>query len=117
MNNFDFYNPTRILFGKERLDSLDKLIPADSRVLITFGMGSAKKSGLLDKVKDNLGSRMVLEFGGIEPNPHYETLMKAVEIVRNNDIHFVLAVGGGSVIDGTKFICLARITRGKERIC
>lgn len=113
MNNFDFYNPTRILFGKERLDSLDKLIPADSRVLITFGMGSAKKSGLLDKVKDNLGSRMVLEFGGIEPNPHYETLMKAVEIVRNNDIHFVLAVGGGSVIDGTKFICLASNYKGE----
>ncbi len=107
MFNFDFYNPTHIVFGKDRLDTLANLIPADAKVLITFGGGSVKKSGLLNKVKTALGNRKVLEFGGIEPNPHYETLMKAVEIVRGENIDFLLAVGGGSVIDGTKFITLA----------
>jgi NADP-dependent alcohol dehydrogenase len=113
MYNFDFYNPTRILFGKDRLDSLDRLIPEDARLLITYGRGSVKKYGLLDKVKANLGNRMVFEFGGIEPNPRYETLMKAVEMVRNEKIGFILAVGGGSVIDGTKFICLASHYKGE----
>jgi NADP-dependent alcohol dehydrogenase len=107
MLNFDFYNPTRILFGKDRLESIDKYVPADASVLITYGGGSAKKSGLIDKVKTVLGNRKVYEFGGIEPNPRYETLVKAVEIVRNKNIDFLLAVGGGSVIDGTKFITLA----------
>jgi NADP-dependent alcohol dehydrogenase len=107
MLNFDFYNPTRILFGKDRLESIDKYVPADASVLITYGGGSAKKSGLIDKVKTVLGNRKVYEFGGIEPNPRYETLVKAVEIVRNKNIDFLLAIGGGSVIDGTKFITLA----------
>lgn len=112
MFNFDFYNPTRILFGKDRLGGLDSLVPADAKVLITYGRGSAKKSGLIDKVKANLGGRTVLEFSGIEPNPRYETLMKAVEVVRKENINFILAVGGGSVIDGTKFICLASHYKG-----
>jgi NADP-dependent alcohol dehydrogenase len=107
MFNFNFNNPTQIFFGKDRLDVLDKNIPENARVLITFGQGSAQKSGLLDKVKASLGNRKVFEFGGIEPNPRYETLMKAAEIVRKENIDFILAVGGGSVIDGTKFICLA----------
>ncbi len=112
MFNFDFYNPTRIFFGKDRLENIDKNIPADAKVLITFGGGSAKKNGLIDKVKANLGNRKVVEFGGIEPNPRYETLMKAAEIVRNKNIDFIMAVGGGSVIDGTKFICLASFYKG-----
>jgi len=107
MYNFDFYNPTRIFFGKDRLDVIDSQVPADAKVLITYGGGSAVRSGLIGKVKDSLGSRKVLEFGGIEPNPQYVTLMKAVEVVRNENIDYVLAVGGGSVIDGTKFITLA----------
>jgi len=115
MYNFDFYNPTRILFGKDRLDSLDRLIPGNAKLLITYGRGSVKKYGLLDKVKDNLGTRDVVEFGGIEPNPRYETLMKAVELVRNEKIDFILAVGGGSVIDGTKFICLASHYQGEGK--
>lgn len=106
MFNFDFYNPTRIFFGKDRLDVLDANVPAGAKVLITFGGGSAKRSGLIDKVKAHLASHIVIEFGGIEPNPRYETLMKAVKIVREENIDFILAVGGGSVIDGTKFICL-----------
>jgi NADP-dependent alcohol dehydrogenase len=115
MFNFDFYNPTRIFFGKDRLDVIGNNVPANARVLITFGGGSAKKSGLIDKVKANLGNRKVIEFGGIEPNPRYETLMKAAEIVRNENIDFIMAVGGGSVIDGTKFICLATHYKGDAR--
>ncbi len=113
MYNFDFYNPTRIFFGKDRLGTLDKNVPADARVLITFGGGSARKSGLIDKVKANLGNRKVIEFGGIEPNPRYETLMKAAAVVREQNIDFIMAVGGGSVIDGTKFICLASHYHGE----
>ncbi len=112
MFNFDFYNPTRILFGKDRLDAINNLVPTDAKVLITFGGGSAKRSGLIDKVKANLGSRTVIEFGSIEPNPRYETLMKAAEVVRSENIDFIMAVGGGSVIDGTKFICLASHYKG-----
>ena len=107
--NFDFYNPTHIIFGKNRLDEIGKNTPAGAKVLVTYGRGSAKKSGLIDKVKAALGNRQVFEFGGIEPNPRYETLMKAVEVVRAEKIDFLLAVGGGSVIDGTKFIALAAL--------
>lgn len=112
MLNFDFYNPTRILFGKDRLDSIDQFVPAEANVLITYGGGSAKKYGIIDKVRTALGNRKVHEFGGIESNPHYETLVKAVEIVRREHIDFLLAVGGGSVIDGTKFITLAASYEG-----
>lgn len=112
MFNFDFYNPTRILFGKDRLESIDKYVAEEATVLITYGGGSAKRSGLIDKVKNVLGNRKVYEFGGIEPNPRYETLVKAVEIVRSENIDFLLAVGGGSVIDGTKFIALASSYKG-----
>jgi NADP-dependent alcohol dehydrogenase len=90
MLNFNFYNPTRIIFGKDRLGSIDKYVPADATVLITYGGGSAQKSGLIDKVKKVLGNRKVYEFGGIEPNPRYETLIKAVEIVRNKNIDLSL---------------------------
>ncbi len=115
MLNFDFYNPTHIVFGKDRLDTIDKYVPADAAVLITYGGGSAKRNGLIDKVKSVLGDRKVVEFGGIEPNPRYETLAKAVEIVRSEKIDFLLAVGGGSVIDGTKFITLASSYDGDSR--
>ena len=115
MLNFDFYNPTRILFGENRLESIEKYVPAEATVLITYGGGSAKQSGLIDKVKTILGNRKVYEFGGIEPNPRYETLVKAVEIVRSENINFILAVGGGSVIDGTKFITLASYYKGDSR--
>jgi len=115
MLDFNFYNPTRIIFGRERLESIDKYVPVNARVLITFGGGSAQKSGLIGKVKTVLGSRKVYEFGGIEPNPRYETLIKAVDIIRKENIDFILAVGGGSVIDGTKFITLASNYKGDAR--
>jgi len=107
MLNFDFYNPTRILFGKGRIADLDKVVPADARVLILYGGGSIKGNGVLDEVRAALGGRNVQEFAGIEPNPSYDTLMQAVELVRREKCTFLLAVGGGSVIDGTKFVAAA----------
>lgn len=112
MYNFTFHNPTTILFGKDQLNSIEQLVPADAKVLITYGGGSAKRSGLIDKVKALLSKNIVLEFAGIEPNPQYNTLMKAVEVVRKENIDFLMAVGGGSVIDGTKFISLASFYKG-----
>lgn len=107
MNNFVFYNPTKIVFGKDTIKKLNKLIPQESSVLITYGGGSIKRNGVYEQVKQALGSRKVFEFGSIEPNPHYETCMKCVDYIRENNIDFVLAVGGGSVIDATKFIVAA----------
>jgi NADP-dependent alcohol dehydrogenase len=107
MLNFDFYNPTHIVFGKDRFADIDKYVPKAAKVLITYGGGSAKRYGIIDKVVASLGAREVLEFGGIEPNPQYNTLMKAVEIVKAENVDFIMAVGGGSVIDGSKFITLA----------
>ena len=107
MLNFEFYNPTKIIFGAETVARLADLVPAKARVLILYGGSSAKKNGTLDEIKIALGSRVFQEFGGIEPNPSYETLMPAVEQVRREKIDFLLAVGGGSVIDGTKFVAAA----------
>ena len=107
MNNFTFHNPTRILFGQGRIADIAREIPANARVLITYGGGSVVKTGTLAEVKAALAGYTVFEFGGIEPNPTYETLMQAVELARREKIDFLLAVGGGSVIDGTKFIAAA----------
>ena len=109
MNNFDFYNPVKILFGDGKIDQLSLEIPKGTRVLFTYGGGSIKKNGVYDKVKQGLAGIHVFEFGGIEPNPHFETLMKAVDVIKSEKIDFLLAVGGGSVIDGTKFISLASL--------
>lgn len=107
MQNFDFYNPTRIVFGKDTIARLNDLVPAGARVLVLYGGASARSTGTLDEVRAALGSREVHEFGGIEPNPTYETLSRAVEQVRREKVDFLLAVGGGSVIDGTKFVAAA----------
>lgn len=107
MQNFDFYNPTRIIFGEGRIAELGKLIPAAAHVLILTGGESARKNGTLAEVRAALGDRTISEFSGIEPNPSFETLMKAVELIKKENIDFLLAVGGGSVIDGTKFIAAA----------
>jgi NADP-dependent alcohol dehydrogenase len=107
MQNFDLYNPTRIVFGQGTIARLDALVPADARVLVLYGGGSAERHGTLAEVEAALGSRSVHRFGGIEPNPTYETLMKAVEQIRREKLDFLLAVGGGSVLDGTKFVAAA----------
>jgi NADP-dependent alcohol dehydrogenase len=107
MLNFEFHNPTKIVFGSDTIARLADLVPTHARVLILFGGGSARKTGTLDEVKAALEGREIQEFGGIEPNPTYETLMLAVEQVRREKLDFLLAVGGGSVIDGTKFVAAA----------
>ena len=112
MNQFNFYNPTKIIFGRDRFNELDQLVPQDAKILVLYGGGSVKKFGTLDRVLAALPNREILEFGGIEANPRYETLMKAVDLVRAEKIDFLLAVGGGSVIDGTKFIALASYYEG-----
>ena len=112
MNQFNFYNPTKIIFGRDRFNELNHLVPKDAKVLVLYGGGSVKKFGTLDRVLAALPNREILEFVGIEANPRYETLMKAVDLVRAEKIDFLLAVGGGSVIDGTKFIALASYYEG-----
>ncbi len=119
MNNFTYHNPTKAVFGKDQLQELDNLVPKDAKVLITYGGGSAKRTGVLDRVKKELekSGRTVLEFGGIEANPQFTTLMKAAVVAREEKVDFLLAVGGGSVMDGTKFIALAALADefvGKE---
>ncbi len=104
MTNFELYNPTNYIFGKGQMAKLSELIPTNSKILLAYGGGSIFKNGVYDQVKSALSSVEMVEFGGIEPNPRYETLMKAVEIIRSEKITFILAVGGGSVIDGVKFI-------------
>jgi len=104
MTNFELYNPTHYIFGKGQISKLSDLIPAKSKILLAYGGGSIFKNGIYDQVKTALAGFEIVEFGGIEPNPRFETLMKAVEIIRAKNITFILAVGGGSVIDGVKFI-------------
>ena len=109
MNNFQYYNPVRIVFGEGQIEQLSDLVPTDARVLITYGGGSAERTGTLDEVRTALsanGNREVFEFGGIEPNPEFVTLLKAADQVNEHNIDFILAVGGGSVIDGSKFVAL-----------
>lgn len=107
ISNFTYFNPTKVVFGKNQISALDQLIPSNKKVLITYGGGSVKKFGTLDRVKQSLGDRVYGEFGGIEANPTFETAMKAVELVKKEGYDFLLAVGGGSVIDATKFIVAA----------
>ncbi len=112
MNNFTFSNTTSVFFGKGQIAQLASAIPATARVLVTYGGGSIKKNGVYDQVKSALAGFTWFEFSGIEPNPHYETLLKAVDVVKANQVDFILAVGGGSVIDGSKFIAAAAVYSG-----
>jgi NADP-dependent alcohol dehydrogenase len=107
MHNFEFFNPVKVLFGKGQIAKLGELVPRGARVLVTYGGGSIMRNGVHAQVISALAGRDVREFGGIEANPVFETLMKAVEIVKRDSVDFLLAVGGGSVIDGTKFIAAA----------
>jgi NADP-dependent alcohol dehydrogenase len=107
MNNFEFGNPVKVVFGKGMIARLSALIPDGSKVLMVYGGGSIKKNGIYNQVTEALKDYDVTEFSGIEANPHYETCMKAVEVVKEKQIDFLLAVGGGSVIDATKFIAVA----------
>jgi alcohol dehydrogenase YqhD (iron-dependent ADH family) len=104
MLNFELYNPTKLVFGKGQIEKLGDLVPKGAKILLAYGGGSIFKNGIHEQVINNLKGHEIVEFSGIEANPHFETLMKAVAIVKEEKIDFILAVGGGSVIDGVKFI-------------
>lgn len=104
MRDFEFYNPVKILFGRNQIAKISKEIKDYKKIMLVYGQGSIKNNGVYDRVVSSLQGKEFIEFAGIEPNPSYETLMKAVELAKENNIDFLLAVGGGSVIDGTKFI-------------
>lgn len=107
MLNFELYNPTRLLYGKGQIGEIANLIDKKSKVLIVYGGGSIKKNGVYDQVIKALEGYEVVEFSGVEPNPRYETLVKAVDLIKKEKVDFILGVGGGSVIDGVKFISAA----------
>lgn len=107
MNNFIYQNPTKIIFGDGQIERLSKEIPANSKILMLYGGGSIKKNGVYDQTTEALKNHQIIEFGGVPANPEYEILMEAVEVLKKEKIDFILAVGGGSVIDGAKFISAA----------
>lgn len=107
MENFSYQNPVEIIFGKGSIARLETKIPKDQKILLCFGSGSVKKNGVYDQVLKALKHHAVIEFWGIEPNPRYETCMEAVYLAKKEKIQFLLSVGGGSVLDGTKFIAAA----------
>ena len=117
MLNFELYNPVKLIFGKGEIEKLSTLIPKESKILVAYGGGSIFKNGIYDQVKKALEGFNVVEFGGIEANPYYETLMKAVEIIREQRIDFILAVGGGSVIDGTEVLAIFLSRKFSLTIC
>lgn len=114
MYNFQFKNPVKILFGKGQIMNIRKELPVGMKIMLTYGGGSIFKNGVYDQVKKATEGFQILKFGGIEPNPKYETLMKAVEICKKEKIDYLLAVGGGSVLDGTKFIAAAVLYEGYD---
>ncbi len=113
MLNFEFQCPTKVIFGKGTISKIKNEIPKDAKVLITYGGGSIMKNNVYNQVKEALSDYSTVEFGGIEPNPLYETCIKAVELIKRENIDFILAVGGGSVLDGTKFIAAAACFEGE----
>ncbi|MFD1014729.1 iron-containing alcohol dehydrogenase [Winogradskyella rapida] len=112
MNNFEYQNPTKIIFGKDTIEKLENEIPQDAKVLLLYGGGSIKKNGIYDQVKTALSKVNVIEFGGIPANPEYAKLMEALKVIKDENITYLLAVGGGSVIDGTKFLSAAALYEG-----
>ena len=113
MNNFEFKNPTKIIFGKDKIANLTKEIPANAKILMLYGGGSIKSNGIYDQVKKSLSAFEVVEFGGIPANPEYAVLLEALQIIKTQKITFLLAIGGGSVIDGTKFLSAAAVYEGE----
>ena len=114
MNNFEYCCPTHVVFGKGSIAKLNDLIDKNKKVLMIYGGGSIMKNGVYNQVKQALEGYNLLEFGGIEPNPKYETCMKAVEIIKNEGVDFLLSVGGGSTLDATKFISIASKYNGND---
>jgi NADP-dependent alcohol dehydrogenase len=107
MNNFIFQNPVKLIFGEGTISKLETEIPADKRIMITFGGGSVKRNKVYEQIQAALKNHNTIEFWGIEPNPSVETLCKAINKGKEEQIDYILAVGGGSVIDGSKLIAAA----------
>lgn len=114
MLNFTFHSPTKIHFGEDQINVIADEIPADAKVLLVYGGGSIKSNGVYDQAVDALTDHTWFEFSGIEPNPSYDTLMKAQDIIKQQGINYLLAVGGGFVIDGAKFISAAALFEGDD---
>lgn len=112
MFNFSYQNATRIVFGKDQISELANLVPKDKKVLLIYGGGSIKRNGVYQQVVNALASVSFVEFAGVEPNPAFETLMRATALVKEQGIEYILAVGGGSVIDGAKFVAAAAVFNG-----
>ena len=110
---FSYVNPTNILFGKGQIANITNIIPADQKVLVIYGGGSIKKNGVYDQVSNALKDHTWVEFSGVEPNPTMETLDKAVELAKAENVEYILAVGGGSVIDGSKYVAAAACYEGE----
>lgn len=114
MKDFEFYNPVKVFFGKEQVAKIAEEVPSGSKVILIYGGGSILKNGVYERVKSALRGFDVSEFGGIEPNPTFETSMKAVEIVKQKKINYIIAAGGGSVIDAAKFIAAASLFKNGD---
>lgn len=112
MQNFSFYNPTKIIFGEGQIAAIGNEIPADAKVMLAYGGGSIKSNGVYEQIQSAIGERIVCEFAGIEANPEYNTLCRAADMVNQHQVDFILAAGGGSVIDGVKFIAAAAQYQG-----
>src|SRR5690554_1666429 len=112
MKNFSFKNPTQILFGEGQIAEIANVIPADARVMLIYGGGSIKGNGVYEQIQTALGDRIVTEFAGVEANPEFTTLCRAADKTREHNVTYLLAAGGGSVIDGTKFIAAAACFAG-----
>lgn len=112
MFNFSYQNATRIVFGKDQISELANLVPKDKKVLLIYGGGSIKRNGVYQQVVNALSGLSVVEFAGVEPNPAFETLMRATTLVKEQGIDYILAVGGGSVVDGAKFVAAAAVFQG-----
>lgn len=110
--NYTYFNPTSIEFGTDKIKSIVNYIDKNLKVLVVYGGGSIKKNGVYEQVKTALDGYTWFEFAGVEPNPSIETLNKAVKIIKDEKIDFVLAVGGGSVIDGSKYLVAAALYDG-----
>ncbi|HPR13580.1 MAG TPA: iron-containing alcohol dehydrogenase [Bacteroidales bacterium] len=114
MQDFEFYNPVRVFFGKDQMSKIIPYIEPGTRIMLLYGGGSIFKNGVRDRIKEVLKDFTITEFGGVEPNPSYETCMQAVDVIKAGNINFILAAGGGSVIDAAKFIAAAALYQGED---
>jgi len=114
MQDFEFYNPVRVFFGKDQMSKIIPYIEPGTRIMLLYGGGSIFKNGVRDRIKEVLKDFTITEFGGVEPNPSYETCMQAVGVIKSENTGFILAAGGGSVIDAAKFIAAAALYQGED---